>query len=149
MKVLLLAAISLMLTSLGCQAQIQERALNIGYQPSAHQIAEIAAMEYGWWLQDLRPFGVTAVKEFGYPSGESEMQAMIKGNLDIACIGIAPVIQAIDKGLDAKVIAAVDLQGSNLMLKPGLRFIGPQSLIGLNIATFPQSSVQDLVLRKC
>lgn len=105
-------------------------------------------MEYGWWLQDLKPFGVTAVKEFGYPSGEAEMQAMIMGDLDIACVGIAPAIQAIDKGLDAKVIAAVDLQGSNLMLRPGLKFIGPQSLIGLNIATFPPSSVQDLVLRK-
>jgi NitT/TauT family transport system substrate-binding protein len=108
----------------------------------------MAAMEKGWWMQDLKPSGIAEVKEFGYPSGDSEMQAMLRGDLDIAYVGSAPVIIAIDKGLDAKIIAAVNIQGSDLMLRPGLKFIGARSLLGLNIATFPPGSIQDLVIRK-
>ena len=38
--------------------------LNIGYQPSTHQIAEMVAFEKGWWQDELKPFGITEVKEF-------------------------------------------------------------------------------------
>jgi NitT/TauT family transport system substrate-binding protein len=122
--------------------------LNIGYQPSTHQIAEMVAMEKGWWQQDLKPFGITEVREFGYPSGPPEMQAMLAGDLDIAYVGTAPVITAINNGLDAKIVAAVNSQGSDLVLRPGIKYLGPKSLIGLSIATFPAGSVQDIVLRK-
>lgn len=140
---------ALLLASLGYSAfAAEDIVLNIGYQPSTHQIAEMVAMEKGWWLSDLRPFGVTGVREFGYPSGPPEMQAMLRGDLDIAYVGTAPVISAIDQGLDARIIAGVNTQGSNLVLRSGLMYNGPKSLVGLNIATFPAGSVQDIVLRK-
>ncbi|HPE52436.1 MAG TPA: sulfonate ABC transporter substrate-binding protein, partial [Methanothrix soehngenii] len=55
--------------------------LRIGYQPSTHQIAEMVASEMGWWAEDLSPFGITEIKEFEFPTGVPEMQAMVAGEL--------------------------------------------------------------------
>jgi len=147
---LTLATLMLILVITAClgPSSAREGVLNIGFQPSTHQIAEMVAMEKGWWQQDMKPFGITEVREFGYPSGPPEMQAMLAGDLDIAYVGTAPVIIAINNGLDAKIIAAVNSQGSDLVLSPGIRYLGPKSLIGLSIATFPAGSIQDIVLRK-
>ena len=48
---------------LGCVGQDKDSTkkmteLKIGYQPSTHQIAEMVAMEKGWWLNDLKKFGI-------------------------------------------------------------------------------------------
>lgn len=122
--------------------------LNIGYQPSTHQIAEMVAFEKGWWQDELKPVGITEVKEFQFPTGIPEMQAMVAGELDIAYVGTAPPISAIASGLDAKIVAAVNIKGSNLVLRPDVAYNGPQSLAGLTLGTFPPGSIQDIVLKK-
>lgn len=122
--------------------------LNIGYQPSTHQIAEMVASEKGWWQDELKPFGITEVKEFQFPNGAPEMQSMLAGDLDAAYVGTAPPITAISQGLDAKIVAVVNINGSNLVLVPNANYSGPQSLAGLSIATFPAETIQDLVLKK-
>jgi NitT/TauT family transport system substrate-binding protein len=75
------------------------------------------------------------------------MQAMVAGQLDAAYVGTAPPITAIAQGLDAKIVAGVNINGSNLVFKPGEPFVGPQSLEGLRIGTFPPGSIQDTVLK--
>jgi NitT/TauT family transport system substrate-binding protein len=122
--------------------------LRIGYQPSTHQIAEIVAAEKGWFLEDLKPFGITAIKEFEFPSGPPEMQAMLAGDLDVAYVGTAPPITAISQGMDAKIVAAVNTNGSNLVFKSGLAYSEPKSLTGLSVGTFPPGSIQDTVMKK-
>jgi NitT/TauT family transport system substrate-binding protein len=122
--------------------------LRIGYQPSTHQMAEMVASDKGWWLEDLKPFGVKEIREYGYPSGPPEMQAMVAAELDIAYVGTSPPITAISQGLDAKIVAAVNINGSDLVIRPGVPYGGPQSLIGLRIATFPPGSIQDMVMKK-
>jgi NitT/TauT family transport system substrate-binding protein len=121
--------------------------LRIGYQPSTHQMAEITAMNKGWWQQDLAPYGVTNVTDNVFPTGAPEMQAMLSGQLDVAYVGAAPVLSAISTGLDAKIVAGVNTQGSDLVIRNGLNYTGPQSLRGLTIATYPAGSIQDTVLR--
>jgi len=133
--------IVLMVLSLAYTISAQDNVLRIGYQPSTHQIAEMVAMEKGWWLEDLKPFGITEIKEFQFPSGPPEMQAMLGEDLDVAYVGTAPPITAIDAGLDAKIVAGVNLQGSNLVLKTGVEYKEPKSLEGLNIGTFPPGSI--------
>lgn len=140
------AIVVLLMFSLGNPAFAQ--VLRIGYQPSTHQIAEMVAFEKGWWQEELKPFGITEVKEFQFQNGPPEMQAMLAGDLDVAYVGTAPPITAISQGLDAKIVAAVNINGSNLVLKPGTEYSGPQSLKGLNIATFPPGSIQDIVIKK-
>ena len=128
----------------GCAAPNE---LNIGYQPSTHQIAHMTAMEKGWWAEDLAPFGIETINEFEFPTGAPEMQAMLAGDLDIAYVGAAPVISALSSGLDAKIVAGVQTQGSNLVVRPEISYTGPQDLKGLKIATFPAGTIQDTLLR--
>jgi len=122
--------------------------LHIGYQPSTHQIAEMVASEKGWWAEDLLPFGITEIEEYEFPTGVPEMQAMVAGELDMAYVGTAPPISAISAGLPAKIVAAVNINGSDLVLKPDLEYNGPASLAGLSIGTFPPGSIQDTVMKK-
>lgn len=149
MPVLLIVGM-VVVASLGCitKTPSENITLRIGYQPSTHQIAEMVAMEKGWWLEDLRPFGVTAVEEYEFPSGPPEMQAMLAGSLDVAYVGTAPPISAIAGGLDAKIVAGVNTNGSALALRMDREYSGPGSLKGMSVATFPPGSIQDIVLKK-
>jgi NitT/TauT family transport system substrate-binding protein len=130
------------------KAPVNITTLHIGYQPSTHQIAEMVASEKGWWAEDLKPFGVATVDEKVFQSGPPEMQAMLAGALDIAYVGTAPPITAISQGLDAKIVAAVNINGSDLVLRPNVTYSGPKSLEGLSIGTFPPGSIQDIVMKK-
>ncbi len=121
--------------------------IRIGYQPSTHQMAEITAMEKGWWQQDLAPLGVVNVTDKVFPTGAPEMQAMLAGDIDVAYVGAAPVLSAISTGLDAKIVAGVNTQGSDLVVRNDLDYKGPQSLKGLTIATFQAGTIQDTILR--
>jgi NitT/TauT family transport system substrate-binding protein len=121
--------------------------LRIGYQPSTHQMAAITAISKGWWQQDLAQFGVENVSDKVFPSGPPEMQAMQAGELDIAYVGAAPVLSSLATGLDAKIVAGVNTQGSDLVVRNDLVYTGPQSLKGTTIGTFPPGSIQDTVLR--
>ncbi len=121
--------------------------IRIGYQPSTHQVAEMIAMDKGWWEQDLAPYGVKNVTDYVFPTGAPEMQAMLAGDLDVAYVGAAPVLSAVSTGLDAKIVAGVNTQGSDLVLRTGLNYTGPESLKGLKIATFQAGTIQDTILR--
>jgi len=131
--------------SSGTAAPVKE--IRIGYQPSTHQMAEITAMNKGWYAQDLAQYGVTNVTDTVFPTGAPEMQAMLANQIDVAYVGAAPVLSAISTGLDAKIVAGVNTQGSDLVIRNGLTYSGPQSLKGLTIATFPAGTIQDTVLR--
>ncbi|WP_242492496.1 ABC transporter substrate-binding protein [Methanolobus psychrotolerans] len=121
--------------------------LTFGYQPSTHQIAYITARDKGWWAEDLAPYGVETINDNLFPSGAPEMQNMMAGDLDVAYVGAAPVISALASGLDAKIVAAVQIQGSDLVLRTALPYEGPEDLKGLKIATFPPGTIQDTLLK--
>jgi len=139
----------------GCTEQTTEQdgqaenitELTFGYQPSTHQIAYITAREKGWWLEDLAPYGVEKISDNVFSSGAPEMKSMLAGNIDVAYVGAAPVISALATGLDAKIVAAVQTQGSDLLLRTGLAYESPQDLKGLKIATFPSGTIQDTIIR--
>lgn len=132
----------------GCAASNDLTELNIGYQPSTHQIAYMTAYEKGWWQADLEPYGITKINEYQFPTGAPEMQAMMAGNLDVAYVGAAPAITALSGGLDAKIVEPVQINGSSLVLRPEYEYKGPQDLKGLKIATFPAATIQDTLLRE-
>ena len=149
--VIALIAIALLLITAGCTqpagTTTQVKELRIGYQPSTHQMAAITALEKGWFKEDLAPLGVVNVSDKVFPSGPPEMQAMMAGELDVAYVGAAPVLTALATGLDAKIVAGVNTQGSDLVVRSDLDYKGPQNLKGLTIGTFPAGSIQDTVLR--
>ena len=124
--------------------------LNIGYQPSTHQIAAMLASEKGWWEEDLSKFGIEKVTMKEFPSGPPEMHAMLAGDLDVAYVGVSPPIAALYEGLDAKIVAGVQTQGSAIVIRPELadEYEGALSLKGKSIATFPPGSIQHTILSK-
>lgn len=121
--------------------------LRIGYQPSTHQVSHTTAMEKGWWQEDLEPLGITQVTDYEFGTGAPEMQAMLAGDLDIAFVGAAPFVAAVSSGLDAKIVAAVQTQGSDLVLRTEVPYSTPADLVGKKIATFPPGTIQDTILR--
>ncbi|RXA21181.1 ABC transporter substrate-binding protein [Methanosarcina sp. MSH10X1] len=121
--------------------------LNIGYQPSTHQIAYMTAAEKGWWQEDLEPYGITKINEHPFPTGAPEMQAMMAGDIDVAYVGAAPVITALSQGLDAKIVEPVQINGSSLVLRPEYEYKSPEDLKGLKIATYPPGTIQDTLLK--
>lgn len=143
---------SIVLFSLGCISSSEKKpeltAISIGYQPTTHHIAEMVASEKGWWSEDLKQYGVKEIKELAFPSGTQEIQAIQAGDLDVAYIGTAALLIPLSKGLDAKIVAAANINGSNLIIKLGKTYNGPQSLIGLRIGTFPLGTIQDTLLKK-
>jgi NitT/TauT family transport system substrate-binding protein len=123
--------------------------LRIGFQPSTHQIAYMTAASKGWWQHDLAPYGVQSVEEHLFQTGPPEMTAMLSGQLDVAYVGAAPFLIALaNNNLDAKIVAAVQVNGSSLVLEPGTKYNSPQDLKNTSITTYPPGSIQDTLLRK-
>jgi len=130
--------------------QIHKDEIRIGYQPSTHHIAAMLAYEKGWWEEALSEFGMVEVIMKIFPSGPPEMAAMLAVDLDVAYVSVAPPIAALYEGLDAKIVAGVQTQGSALVICPELadEYEGPISLKGKTIATYPPGSIQHTVLSK-
>lgn len=122
----------------------------IGFQPSTHQAAVMVAAEKGWWEEDLKQFGIDHVELKKFASGPPEMEALQYGSIDVAYTGSAPVLSHLYEGMDAKIVSAVQVQGSGLVVRSELakEYTGPESLKGLVIATYPPGSIQYTVLTK-
>ncbi|MCS3923559.1 ABC transporter substrate-binding protein [Methanosalsum natronophilum] len=133
----------------GCAMLEDDTELRFSYQPSTHQIAYMIAEDKGWWLEDLAPYGIESIDDREFGTGAPQMQAMMAGHTDVAYVGAAPYISALDKGLDAKIVAAVQTQGSSLVLldEHAETYESPEDLRGLTIATFPPGTIQDTILR--
>ncbi|PKL62595.1 MAG: sulfonate ABC transporter substrate-binding protein [Methanomicrobiales archaeon HGW-Methanomicrobiales-2] len=144
---LAVALVAAFILAAGCTGTGDATNLRIGYQPSTHQTAHFTAMEKGWWQDDLAPLGITQVTDYQFGTGAPEMQAMLAGDLDIAYVGSAPFIAAVSTGLDARIVAAVQTQGSDLVLRNEVPYSTPADLVGKKIATFPPGTIQDTILR--
>src|SRR3989337_1199672 len=140
--IVLMVAVLLLVT--GCvEKSTKTKEVRVGYQPSTHHIAEFIGMQKGWFAQET---GVPFIdKEF--IGGAPEMEAMMAGELDVAYVGATPAINAIAKGLEAKIVASANNEGSALVMRNDFNYTGPKDLIGKKIATLPRPSIQDTVLR--
>jgi NitT/TauT family transport system substrate-binding protein len=130
----------------GCIGE-DEKVLRVGYQPSTHQIAFTTAHDKGFYMDELEGLGISKVVEYQFGSGAPEMQAMMAGELDFAYVGSPPFITAVSNGLGGKIIAGVQTQGSDLVLRNDAPYRIPSDLKGLRIATFTAGTIQDTMLR--
>ena len=123
------------------------KVLRVGYQPSTHQIAFTTALEKGFYMNELEELGISNIVEYQFGSGAPQMQAMMAGELDFVYVGSPPFITAVSNGLHGKIIASVQTQGSDLVLKNDAPYTNPNDLKGLRIATFTAGTIQDTMLR--
>jgi NitT/TauT family transport system substrate-binding protein len=142
--ILSIILIGLFFAGIGCVEKTSKiNEVRVGYQPSTHHIAEFIGMQKGWFAQET---GVNFTdKEF--ISGASEMEAMMAGELDMAYVGAVPAINAIEKGLKAKIVVSANNEGSALVMRIDFNYTGPEDMVGKKIATFPAPSIQDTVFR--
>ena len=142
--VLSIILIGLFFAGIGCVEKTSTiNEVRVGYQPSTHHIAEFIGMQKGWFAQET---GVNFTdKEF--IGGASEMEAMMAGELDMAYVGAVPAINAIEKGLKAKIVASANNEGSALVMRNDFNYTKPSDLMGKKIATLQPPSIQDTVFR--
>ena len=122
----------------------------IGYQPSTHQMAYTSAKAMGWWTDNLTQLSsVKNVSDNSFPSGPSEATALASNAIQVAYIGAAPLIPSIaQNNSDLKIIAAVQINGSSLLVPTNADYTGPKYFEGKKIATFPPGSIQDTLLKQ-
>lgn len=147
LAVLLLAAVAFS----GCLGSSDAKTdVIIGYQPSTHQMAYTSAKELGWWTSNLSEMDdVKTVGDRSFPSGPSEAVALASDAIQVAYIGAAPLIPAIaQNNSDLKIIAAVQINGSGLVVPTTADYTGPSYFEGKSIATFPPGSIQDTLLKQ-
>jgi NitT/TauT family transport system substrate-binding protein len=124
--------------------------ITIGYQPSTHQMAYTTAKALGWWESNLTNIpGVAGVSDRSFPSGPSEATALSSNQIQVAYIGAAPLIPAVaQNNSQLKIIAAVQINGSGLVVPIDAVYNGPQDLVGKKIATFHPGSIQDTLIKQ-
>lgn len=145
--VMLITAFACILSGFPVLADGSVDTISIGYQPSTHQMAFMTAYEKGWYNESLNPKGVKNIEVYNFPTGAPEMQAMLAGDLDFAYVGSAPFVTAVSNGLDAKIIASANTQGSDLVVRKEISYEKPEDLKGKTIGTFPAGTIQDTILR--
>lgn len=98
--------------------------------------------------------GISAEWEL-FPSGPDIINAMKKGAVDLAYIGLPPVIIGIDKGLPLVCIAGGHIEGTIMIgsrhIRPLDSFPGIKSFIqqfeGKAIGSPPKGSIHDIIIR--
>jgi NitT/TauT family transport system substrate-binding protein len=129
--------------------------LEVGYMPIL-PVAQVFVMEGEGWT-DEAGLDFNLVR---FQNGPSMVQAVASGELDVMFFGIGPALVARGRGQDIQVVASNIVEQIALIAREDLAEYwdedDPSSLFGdfesgegrkARIATFPQGSVPDIVLR--
>jgi len=131
----------------------RELKITFTYQPSTHQIAAFIILHEHWIEEEARKLGyIVRIEEQCFGSGPPQMERFASGAIDIAYVGATPVISEVGRALErgypkAIIVAAVNQQGSALVMRSDFNYTGPQSLRGTKLGTFPPGSIQDTILK--
>ncbi len=129
--------------------------LEVGYMPIL-PVAQVFVMEgEGWAKEAGLDFNLVR-----FQNGPAMVQAVASGELDVMFFGIGPALVARGRGQDIQVVASNIIEQIALIARENLAEYwdenDPSSLFGdfesgegrkARIATFPQGSVPDIVLR--
>ncbi|MGY0288766.1 MAG: ABC transporter substrate-binding protein [Candidatus Methanodesulfokora washburnensis] len=116
----------------------------VSCQPSWHHTAIYLIKEKGW---DVKILGMNITLTV-FPSGPPQMEAFGAGQHVIAYVGATPPLPLLAKGIDAKIVAVANTEGSSIIAVPEFQYTGPSSLEGKTIMTYPPGSIQYTVLMK-
>jgi len=125
--------------------------LNIGFLSTTYHTSLILIARK--WIE--KKLGIKVDWKL-YPSGPDEVKALAKKEIDIAYIGLPPVIIGIGNRIPLKCIAAGHVEGSLLIGEEGFKSfeeLGTLSEVliqfrGKMIASPPKGSIHDIIIRK-
>lgn len=116
--------------------------IKVGYLPTDHSAALLVAKHNK--LYEKNGLNVQTVQ---ISAGSNIVDAVASGDLDIGYVGITPAMQGISKGVPIKVVGAVNLEGSGIVVQPNSTITSPADLKGKNIASPGVSSIQQVLLQ--
>jgi NitT/TauT family transport system substrate-binding protein len=118
-----------------------QNVIEVGYLPTDHSAALLVAKHDKTYENN----GLN-VKTVQINSGSNIVDAVASGDVDIGYVGITPAMQGISKGVPIKVVGAVNLVGSGIVVEPNSNITSPADLKGKSIATPGVSSIQQVLL---
>lgn len=114
----------------------------VGYLPSSHDSALFVAKSKEMFERE----GIN-VQMVPFRAGQDIIRAAETNQIDIGYCGITPATIAIDKGIPIKIVAAVNEEGSGIVVGKNTNINNITDLKGKNIAIPRYGSVQDLLLK--
>ena len=119
-----------------------ENTVIIGYLPSDHHSALFVAN-----AKDMYEKEGIRVQLVPFSAGPEIIQALNNGEIDVGYCGISPTISAIDNGTPIKIIAAVNQDGSAIVVNKNSNITNISDLKNKTIAIPQKGSVQDVLLK--
>ncbi len=155
--VILIVSIAIFLTTFSKPVESRHITIKFSYQPSDHHLPAFIMLSKKWIEFEAAKLGYSiAIIEKPFPSGPPQVERFLAGDIDVMYVGVAPVISAVAKYLEAKqsgrsipqaiVVAIAQYHGSALIVNPELNYTGPKSLIGKVVATYPPGSIQHTIM---
>jgi NitT/TauT family transport system substrate-binding protein len=86
------------------------------------------------------------VKSVQMSSGSSVVSAAASGDVDIGYVGLVPALQGISTGVPIKIVAAVNLDGSGIVVEPDSNITSIPDLKGKKVASPGVTSMQQVLL---
>jgi NitT/TauT family transport system substrate-binding protein len=114
----------------------------VGYLPSSHDSALFVADATGMF----KSAGLK-VQLVPFRSGSEIVDAANKNKIDIGYCGITPVTSAIDKNSSVKIVAAVNQEGSGIVVADELNITNVSEFQGKKILIPKKGGIQDVLLR--
>jgi len=142
--IILIVIFSISLTSYYIYStHFAEHEIIIGYlQADLHHLALFIALEKGWFEEE----GLKITTRV-YQNGMAEMDGFKAGEIDIGYLGIAPaLIKKINANINITVVAAVNVNGSAIIVGKNSQIDSLEDLAGKNIAIPGYGTVQHFLL---
>ncbi len=115
--------------------------ITVAYIPSDHEAAFMVAE-----AQDTYKEAGMDVKSVQMSTGSGVVSAAASGDIDVGYVGIVPALQGISTGVPIKIVGAVNLDGSGIVVDTNSNITSIPDLKGKKVATPGVSSIQQVLL---
>ncbi len=115
--------------------------IRVAYLPCDHDAALFVAL-----AQDMYKKNGLNVQTTSISTGSSIVSALASGDVDVGYVGITPALQGISEGMPIKIVAAVNEDGSGIVVNPESNITNTTDLEGKRVATPGVSTIQQVLL---
>lgn len=119
----------------------EQNTIKVAYLPTDHNAALLVAKHNKTYENN----GLN-VKTVQISTGSNIVDAVASGDVDVGYVGITPAMQGISKGVPIKVVGAVNMVGSGIVVQPNSTITSPADLKDKKVATPGVSSIQQVLL---